>query len=329
MIFADKLIQLRKRSGWSQEELAEQLKVTRQSVSKWEGGQSIPDLDRLLALSQLFGVSTDYLLKDELEQPGTQASALAEPGLPVLRRVSMEEANAFLKIKEETARPVAYAAFLCIISPVCMFLLAAASEQPGWRISEGLAVGAGLIILLCLVALAVAIFLTVGGRTAGFSYLEREIFETEYGVAGMVKERREQFKLFHTRCNVLGTCLCILSLVPLFGGLMVDENNEMLMVSMLSITLFLVGVGVIFFIRAGIPWESFDKLLQENDYTRQRKSRRRGAATVSTVYWLTATAIFLAVSFYSMAWDHSWIVWPIAGVLFPAVMAIYHTFDRE
>lgn len=53
MIFADKLIQLRKKSGWSQEELAEQLGVSRQSVSKWEGGQSVPDLDRLLSLSRL------------------------------------------------------------------------------------------------------------------------------------------------------------------------------------------------------------------------------------------------------------------------------------
>lgn len=328
MIFADKLIHLRKRSGWSQEELAEQLKVTRQSVSKWEGGQSIPDLDRLLALSQLFGVSTDYLLKDELELPNTEAPAAAEPGAYALRRVSMEEASAFLKVKEETARPVAYATFLCIISPICMFLLAAASEQPGARISEGLAMGAGLIILLCLVALAVAIFLAVGSRTAGFLYLEQEVFETEYGVAGMVRERREQFKPRYTRCNILGTCLCILSLVPLFGGMMVDENNDMLMICMLSITLFLVGIGVIFFIRAGILWESFDKLLQQNDYIRQRKARNRLARTISTVYWLTATAIFLAISFHSMAWDRSWVIWPIAGVLFPAVMAVYHTFDR-
>ena len=51
MIFADKLIQLRKKSGWSQEELAEQLGVTRQSVSKWEGAQAVPDLEKLLRLS--------------------------------------------------------------------------------------------------------------------------------------------------------------------------------------------------------------------------------------------------------------------------------------
>lgn len=67
MIFADKLILLRKKAGWSQEELAEQMDVTRQSVSKWEGAQSVPDLDKMIRLSELFGVSTDYLLKDEME----------------------------------------------------------------------------------------------------------------------------------------------------------------------------------------------------------------------------------------------------------------------
>ena len=46
MIFADKLILLRKKAGWSQEELADQMHVTRQSVSKWEGAQSIPDLEK-------------------------------------------------------------------------------------------------------------------------------------------------------------------------------------------------------------------------------------------------------------------------------------------
>lgn len=66
MIFADKLIMLRKKAGWSQEELAEQMDVTRQSVSKWEGAQSIPDIEKIIRLSELFGVSTDYLLKDEI-----------------------------------------------------------------------------------------------------------------------------------------------------------------------------------------------------------------------------------------------------------------------
>lgn len=67
MILADKIILLRKRKGWSQEELAEQLHVTRQSVSKWEGAQSVPDIPKIIQMSEIFGVTTDYLLKDEME----------------------------------------------------------------------------------------------------------------------------------------------------------------------------------------------------------------------------------------------------------------------
>lgn len=61
MILADKIINLRKKAGWSQDELAAQLNVTRQSVSKWEGAQSVPDLERIVKLSRIFGVTTDYL----------------------------------------------------------------------------------------------------------------------------------------------------------------------------------------------------------------------------------------------------------------------------
>ena len=122
MIFADKVVQLRKKSGWSQEELAEKLNVTRQSVSKWEGAQSIPDLEKILQLAQIFGVSTDYLLKDEL----AEAEYTKSDDSSSVRRVSMEEANAFLQVKQATAGRIAFATFLCILSPICLFLLAAA-----------------------------------------------------------------------------------------------------------------------------------------------------------------------------------------------------------
>ena len=68
MILSEKIIMLRKKYGWSQEELAERLDISRQSVSKWESGASIPDLERIVSMSQLFGVTTDYLLKDEMEE---------------------------------------------------------------------------------------------------------------------------------------------------------------------------------------------------------------------------------------------------------------------
>ena len=67
MIFAEKLIRLRKQAGLSQEELASELNISRQSVYKWEQAQSITDLDKIIQLSTFFNVSTDYLIKDEIE----------------------------------------------------------------------------------------------------------------------------------------------------------------------------------------------------------------------------------------------------------------------
>lgn len=67
MKLAEKIMTLRKQRGWSQEELAQQLFVSRQSVSKWESGASVPDLDKILKMSEIFDISTDTLLKEELD----------------------------------------------------------------------------------------------------------------------------------------------------------------------------------------------------------------------------------------------------------------------
>lgn len=76
MLLSEKIMSLRKRNGWSQEELAQRLGVSRQSVSKWESMASMPDIQKIMAMSELFGVSTDYLLKDELEElPATAIAA--------------------------------------------------------------------------------------------------------------------------------------------------------------------------------------------------------------------------------------------------------------
>ena len=161
MIFADKLILLRKKAGWSQEELAEQMEVTRQSVSKWEGAQSIPDLEKIIRLSALFGVSTDYLLKDEIEETGQIGPS---SDVPPIRRVSMEEAGAFLAVKAGTANAIAYGVLLCILSPVVLFILSALSEYTASALREDAANGIGMIVLILLVAAAAALFVSSAAR---------------------------------------------------------------------------------------------------------------------------------------------------------------------
>ena len=88
MILADKITALRKKAGWSQEELAEQLGVTRQSVSKWEGAQSVPDMDKVVQMSRLFGVTTDFLLNDELSEEEEDYTRENKAKSPVIGAVS-------------------------------------------------------------------------------------------------------------------------------------------------------------------------------------------------------------------------------------------------
>ena len=326
MIFTDKLVRLRKKAGWSQEELAEQMNVSRQSVSKWEGAQSVPDLEKMIRLSKLFGVSTDYLLKDEIEEAGAILTDMEETSV---RNVSMEEANAFLLVKAETSKTIAGAVLLCILSPVCLLLLGAASETASLNVSENTAGGIGMIVMLVMVAIAVAIFIHSGSKTAPYEYLEKEVFETEYGVIGMVKERRDQFKSEYVRNNMIGACLCVTALIPLFGGVIINEENDLLMALMLCISFAIAGIGVVFFITVGIIWESFKKLLQEGDYARTKKEHRSFQSVITTVYWLVTTAIYLSFSLPTESWKEGWIVWVIAGVLFPAVIAIANTVENK
>lgn len=89
MTLGQKIQQLRKRDGLSQEALAEQVAVTRQTISKWELDQSMPDLDMLARLSHIFQVSTDYLIKPELTQPGVAAHAKKRRPPTWLRSVSL------------------------------------------------------------------------------------------------------------------------------------------------------------------------------------------------------------------------------------------------
>ena len=78
MKLAEKLFELRKEKGWSQEKLAEQINVSRQSISKWESGQVLPEIEKIIELSKIFQVTTDYLLLDKKYEKGSTEVILEE-----------------------------------------------------------------------------------------------------------------------------------------------------------------------------------------------------------------------------------------------------------
>ena len=131
MSFGKNLQYFRKLSGnMTQEALAEKLNVSRQSVSKWEGAQSVPDLNKVIAMAELFGVSTDYLLKDEIEDlpaPVEDSVSVDSEG-EFVRKVSLEEAHSYLSAVEQSAGQISVGVMLCILSPIFLIIAAAAGE---------------------------------------------------------------------------------------------------------------------------------------------------------------------------------------------------------
>lgn len=101
------------------------------------------------------------------------------------------------------------------------------------------------------------------------------------------------------------------------------------MVIMLAVMILLAGVGVMFFIITGVRWASMQKLLKEGEFTAQEKKKSKIKEGVETIYWLIALVIYLGWSFTTNNWQTSWIIWPIAGVLFAGVISICNLFDHK
>ena len=144
MRFEEKIIHLRKQKGLSQEELAEQLGVSRQAVSRWELGQTLPDIPNLVQLCELFGVSADYLVKDE-EQTVTKNEQSAKA---IAKFTREREKIRYL------ARKYYYTAWAAVLMAIG-FMLAAVIDSRWVSFGIGMGQVAGAVVVWILYSRAV------------------------------------------------------------------------------------------------------------------------------------------------------------------------------
>lgn len=311
MIFADKLIQLRKKNGLSQEELADKVGVSRQAVSKWESAQSIPDIDKIIVLSGLFGVSTDYLLKDELE---------AEDSIPLeeeKKKVTISMANECITKKEKMSKLIALGVALCVCSPIILILLAGLSDY-GY-LKESIAVLFGFIFLFSFITVAVVLFVYAGLQLNEFESLKKEEFDLEYGVKGIVTEKKKNFKNKYNTLIILGIILCFIGVIILVSFAVALE--DLFVIIAVCILLLCCAISLYMFTLAGLIMETYNILLREEEYAKDKKSKNIIDA-VTSCYWLLITGVYLLISFLTENWGITWVIWPIAGVVFAAIITI-------
>lgn len=327
MILAEKIMELRKKNGWSQEELAFQMDVSRQSVSKWESGASIPDLERILKLSQLFGVSTDYLLKEELEDLPASSPEISD-GDNGRRRITMEVASEFMENKIKASKKIAGAVSACILSPVVLIYLGALAEFKENVISEGLAGGVGVIVLLLIVGLSTVFFILNGMKMEAFEHLEKEAFQLEYGVEAIVRNKMAQYEGINRLYTVTGVFLCIISVCPLVIASSLGASDFIQTICLL-ILFVIVAAAVFLIIVAGEKRACFHILLQEGDYSEDKKVEQKKKERIPAIYWCIVTAIYLGISLLTEEWGKTWIIWPSAAVLYGAVLGIAGALRKD
>lgn len=355
MILAEKITMLRKQKGWSQEELAMRLDISRQSVSKWESNQSLPDLDKIIKLSELFDVSTDYLLKnDEKEESknwddsqnnfgqwdlggtynmnaGSDSNEQIPPGdkEKAYRMVSKEEADAFMETTERVAGKIALGVSVCILSPVLLLILCGLAEACSIAgLTEEMAGGFGVVVLLIMVAGAVAVLIVNGMQLSRFEYFEKEVFVLDEGILENVVRKKEDFEHTFRSRIAAGVVLCIASVVPLMLAAAFDAADSVY-IHCTAMILVIVSIGVNLFVRSGMKMECYNKLLQREEYTHTKKMERKKTEPFAGIYWCVITAVYLGVSFWSMRWDRTWIIWPCAGVMFAAISGIINMADGQ
>ncbi|MCI8956231.1 MAG: helix-turn-helix domain-containing protein [Eubacterium sp.] len=354
MKLADKIIFLRKKKGWSQEELASQMDVSRQSVSKWESGASTPDIDKIILLSQIFDTTTDYLLKEEIDDindsilteekrkdttydfDNNKHILESEKYSDVEKKhiyVSRTEAEEYLNVMKKASTKIAFAVFLCICSVAPMMFFVGAQHTGKFKFTEDTAGILGVCILLVIVAIAVTIFITNGIKMNKFLYIEKEVITMDSDLFSEVKRKSEEYAPVFARNIAIGVVLCIVAVIPLLLASIKNSadstDGDVLVIMMTGVLLIVIAFGVYQFVKTGIIKDSYDKLLGQGDYTEEKKISNKSNDAFSGVYWLVITAIYLAYNFLTMDWGRSWIIWPVAGVLFAAITTIINAVRKN
>lgn len=318
MNLSEKIMLLRKKQGWSQEELANRLNISRQSISKWESGQSQPDIDKIILLSQLFQVTTDYLLLDQENEEHRQIGIY----------LSLSQVQEYLTLRKQSSLKIAFATFLCVISPIPLIGLTTLSQYQRFHMTENLAVSLGLSFLIICITIAVILFCLCAFKVKKYDFLEKDDFSLENGVKEYTFKEKEEYQDRYHRYQIIGIVLCILSILPIFIFL----NYEFLESIAVCILLFFASIGCFFLVLAGTYQNALDKILQTGDYTPKQKKNNILKSKISNIYWLVVTAIFLYYTFGKNGngqMQYSWIIWAIAGVLFGVLMIVIDLINKR
>ena len=266
MILSEKITELRKKAGLSQEEFGAEIGVSRQAVSKWEMSQTTPDLNKIMKISKFFGVPIDFLLKDEYdlrflenhnmeykdidwdenkqtdnEEINNSKSTTFEKGSSETKMIELPEILSYLEIKKKSARNYVIAIFLFFISPFAGIIISTFNEPYAML---------GVIIqLLILVVMAIILVIALY-ELSKYKKLFSEENELAYGVRSVVEEKKRGFEHTFFIGIIMGVICLIAFVIPVMAvSAFTDDNNVAIIIaSCMMLLFFATGVSIITYV---------------------------------------------------------------------------------
>lgn len=364
MLLSEKIMSLRKRNGWSQEELAQQLGVSRQSVSKWESMASMPDIQKIMAMSELFGVSTDYLLKDELEElPATAIAAdyaassvqsgssdpaagsttdstagdgstgesstgnasTSEAIAPKLS-VSLETATEYLDAIARTSRPTAGAITLFILGPALLVSLATYSEDALYFDPMRISPDAMGIAGICIMMLFIAagVGLLILQDMKLARFKQFKEASLELQYGVEAAVRRRAESTESLRYVQQAAGVC-LTILSAIPFLIASYYGTGLTFALgFFVAAILVSLGVYLLVYSGILREGYRVLLQEGDFSHDEKSNKRDSKSAALKYRPIARAYFGTITLLYVGYSFITKDWKSSWIIWPVSALLYH-----
>ena len=183
-----------------------------------------------------------------------------------------------------------------------------------------LAVGLGLLFIL--IAFAVYLFVMTGIANEKYKIFDKKVVKLDPHNKMLIQKAKENHRPVLMRKISIGVGQILLAVAALTVAGVLFEDNEAVLVSLVCLLLLIIGISVWLFISGGAIQSAYDKLLNEGDYTAERRKSESVMQRWASPYWILIVVVYLAWSFVTSSWDKSWIIWPIAGVLFGLISAI-------
>lgn len=311
MKFADNLYFLRKRDKITQEDLAEKLNVSRQSVSKWETGEAYPETEKLLVLCDLFNVSLDDLMRGDLTEQSSDI-VKSEP----VDTVGSERTTEYAVYDEHMnkfSRGISLGVLLIILGVAVCIMLSGISFLLSGAMQELVSIMSGVAVIL-FVAAAVFLFVLCGNK--------HESFKKDNPVVAEPKERVDD-KNFGAKT------------AGLVSGILIDVVYLIVMTSLVdaniirtnhadAATCYIVSafMAVLAFIVFGLVYLGIQRSKTNiKEYNKQARSalspspKEKLIGAICGAVMMTATAIFLLLGFIGNYWHPGWVVFPVGGIL--------------